>query len=393
MQLSVRNLSFAVIVGCLSAPMLFMASSALAKDRVYGVEISPSGGRYVILRDVGDQRAFAIYDSNDAAAKPMAIGIGAVDVEDFEWGGDDYLVYKVKGEKGGIDTTEGLKTLTVSRWMSISRLTGELKTLFGNERGSDYYYFISSAGKLLSTLPGENGQALFARSSITVTEKGPSRLQESDDIVEYSIQRANLKNGDTRQTVSGNKETIDWVVDSSGAVIARIDQKKMSGDIEIFAAKGGGKQLTKVGEIPGAQARAEEIMFLGAGSTPRSIQAAIKNEAGLRLTDFNLDTGSFSSAPIAPPSGEITEIPYDARTARARLFYYSAARMRAYHLDDGDRAAQASLEKALPGSAVAIVSKSIDGSRMIVHAGYVDRGDEYYFFDRGAKRLELIASN
>lgn len=379
------RLSFAVAALC-------AAASADAADRIYGVEISPGGKHYAVLRDFGEGQALAIYAVDDPAAPPKGIGLGAVKAQDLEWGGDDYVLVRFAGEKGGIDTVSGVKTLEFQRWLSISRDTGKSKTLFGNEEGADFYYFIASAGVLLASVPLENERALFARSFPQVSAQTGSRLKDGQDQLLYSLQAANLRTGDIKRVADGDKNTIDWIVNAAGVAVARIDQYEASKKVEIMAADEGGKRFKKAGEIPGDQAKSEEVSFMGAGSTPRSIQVLRTISGSRTLTEYDLDAGAFKSD--GQTVGAVNRIHYDPREARARILYVaSGLGERPIHIDPEDQKTQGALEKAVAGAAISIVSKSIDGGRMIARADYGAKGSEFYLYDRTAKRLELIAAN
>ncbi|NWG70015.1 MAG: hypothetical protein HXY23_00170 [Parvularculaceae bacterium] len=360
---------------------------------VYGVEISPDGRHYAVLQDAGDQRAFAVYSVDDVSAKPVGIGVGSIGIEDFEWGGNDRLLLKVAGEKGGVRTNKGLKTLSVARWLSISSTTGESKTLFGNERGVDYYYYLPDAGFLLSALPADNENALFARGYVAVKPSGPTRLKEGEDEFLLAVQRVDLSSGASKLIADADRNTADWVADADGAVVARIDQNAKSKEIRILAAPPGGGGLKEVGVIPGEVVEREKTVIFGlAGAdAPRELTLLVERDGVRRLALFNLDTGAISDGPQTP--GPVTRAVYDPREARARLVYYRTDRERAFHLDEADRKTQAALEKAVPGAAIAIVSKSLDGGRMIARADYADKPEEYFLYDKAAKRLELVASN
>lgn len=372
--------------------MALQSAGASAADNVYGVEISPNGQHYAVLRDAAGQRAFAIYSVDDPAAAPKGIGLGAIEIEDFEWGGDDYLLLRVAGEKGGIDTTEGLKTLNVSRWMSIGRESGKAQTLFGNERGNDYYYFISTAGALVHALPLDNEHALFARTSIEVKPGGPSRLQSGEDRQLYSLQIADLRTGKSEMFREGALETIDWVADAAGAVVARIDQNAQSKKIEILATDASGRNTKKVGEIAGDAVERENPSFYGTVKGERALQVFKVQAGGYGMYAYALDAPG-SVAPLA--AAEVFQrAVYDPRFGRSRIAYsLSAGGERAFHFDPEDQKAQASLEKALAGASVSLVSKSVDGARVIARAGYRAKPEEFYLYDKSAKRLDLVAAN
>ncbi len=374
------------------ATLAFAGFAAEAADTVYGVEISPDGKHYAVLRDAGAQKAFAIYAVDDASAKPAGVGLGQNEVEDFEWGGDDHILLRISGAVKGVDTVQGVKTLNYSRWLSISRLTGEFRTVFGNEQGSDYFYLITSAGALIATLPNDSERALFARQYAAVKPGGPSRLKQGDDELLYSLIEANLETGDSKRRSDGLENTVDWIVTADGQPVARVDQAANSKTVDILAANVSGKGFKKVATIASETVVAEDIQFMGVGATSRAIQVLRTVGGERRLYDYDLDTATYAAP--APAPGPITRAFYDARAAKARVFEISTASgVRPFHIEADDQKAQASLEKALGGAAVSIVSKSADGTRMIARADYAGKGAEFYLFDRPAKRLDLVASN
>ncbi len=374
------------------AALVIGATAADAADKIYGVEISPGGKHYAVLRDFGKEQALAIYAVDDPAAAPKGIGLGAVKAQDLEWGGDDYVLVRFAGEKGGIDTVSGLKTLEFQRWLSIDRDTGKSKTLFGNEEGADFFYFIASAGVLLASIPLDNERALFARSYPQVSAQTGSRLKDGQDELLYSLQAANLRTGDIKRVADGDKNTVDWIVNAAGVAVARIDQYEASKKIEIMSADESGKRFKKSGEIPGDQVKTEDISFMGAGSASRSIQV-LRTVGGSRtLTEYDLDAGAFKSE--GEPFGAVNRVYYDPREARARILYVSSgAGERPVHVDAEDQKTQAALEKAVAGAAISIVSKSVDGGRMIARADFAGKASEFYLYDKSAKRLELVAAN
>ena len=372
------------------AALIVAATGAAAADKVYGVEISPGGKHYAVLRDVGAQKALAIYSVDDASAKPAGVGLGQNEVMDFEWGGDDHILLRISGDVAGVDTVDGVKTLNYERWLSISRLTGEFRTVFGNEQGSDYFYLITSAGSLVATLPQDSDRALFARSYAAVKPGGPSRLKQGIDELLFSLIEANLKTGDTKRRADGLFNTADWIVSADGTPVARIDQAPNSKTLKIMGADG--KGFKQAGTLESDVVESENVKFLGVGSSPRKIQILRTVDGERRLYEYDLDAAAYSAA--APAYGTITEVTYDPRSAKTRVVYVSVdGGVSPYHLDTDDQKTQASLEKAISGAAISLVSKSADGSRMIARADYRAKGSEFYFFDKTAKRLELVAAN
>ena len=156
---------FAAVIAALFGALMFTGASA--QSGIYGVDLSPDGRTYAVLKQYGDQRVVAFYSTDNPSAQPTAVGLGDIKTGSFAWGGDNYALVQAFGEQGGIDLTTGLATLKVSRWLSIERDSGKVETLFdSNELGNDYYYIDTSAGALISTLPNDPNRALFARGDL-----------------------------------------------------------------------------------------------------------------------------------------------------------------------------------------------------------------------------------
>jgi len=159
-QLNSTRLAHAVgvFMMALASPASFTTASAAdlatpPDGTIFGVDISPDGRAYAILKQYGDQRAVAFYDADDASKPPTGVGLGDIETGSFAWGGDGHVLIEAFGEQGGIDTTKGLKTIRVGRWLSVDADDGAVVTLFGeNQIGDDYLYIVEEAGMLVSTL-------------------------------------------------------------------------------------------------------------------------------------------------------------------------------------------------------------------------------------------------
>jgi dipeptidyl aminopeptidase/acylaminoacyl peptidase len=173
-------------------------------------------------------------------------------------------------------------------------------------------------------------------------------------------------------------------------VVARIDQKAQSKRIEILATDPSGRNAKVVGEISSDDFEGQQMSFFGAVKDARAIQVLKAKDGALGMYPFAMDGQGFG-APADAPS-PLLRAEYDPRFGRARVAYYSTgAGERAYHFDPEDQKTQTSLEKALAGASVSILSRSIDGGRIIATARYADKPDEYYLYDKPGKRLELVA--
>lgn len=366
------------------------AQEGQSPDAIYEVDLSADGKHYAILRQYEGQRIIAIYNADDASKPPLAVGLGDLPTRGFAWGGDEHVLVQVSGEREGLRTNDGLQTMRFSRWMIVDRETGELHTVFGNEIGGDYSYFIGSAGDLISTLPEKPGHALFARASVSVQVERPSRLQQGSDEINYSLQELNLSRKRARQTEKGNEDTIDWVVNKNGDAIARIDSPNED-RIVVFARPSGEGGFKQVAEFNFAESPYSDLRFYGAALKNGAIQALVTEDSGAqKLVEFDLQTGAFNGLIYEASSGRIDSVLYDPRRASA---YAAISSDGVRHFYPEDEAVIAKLENAVPGSTMLVLSKSADGERMLVQAFQQGGKTDYYFFDAPSLRLELIATN
>lgn len=380
----------AVIAASLVA--MFVVSGAGAQKAVYGVDLSPDGSTYAVLKPYGEQSVVAFYSVDNPEAQPVAVGLGDIETGAFAWGGNNHVLLQAFGEKGGIDLTTGLATLRISRWMSIAKDTGETETLFTRNEIGDYYYINRSAGTLISSWPSQPDRALFLRGSIKTKTAAVSRLSDGDDTFVLSLLSANLRNGRIRKIESGNEKTIDWVVDRDGKAIARIDTLASDRKLAIFVRPSGKSSFNRTADIDLDALALKDIDFVGLSEDETRLQAfAVDNAGANRLVAFDINNGAFGGAILEPGSGQISAIEYDFQRNRATAVYTTGETLGVHHLSEVDRLTQESLAKVLPGATPAIVSRSSDGGRMIVKAFYADRPTEYYFYDKPGRRLELIA--
>lgn len=356
---------------------------------IYDVDLSSDGKSYAILREFQGQTIIAMYDADDATKPPLAVGLGDLPTWDFAWGGDSHVLVQVSAERDGLRTTDGLQSIQFSRWMVIDKENGELHTVFGNEIGQDYSYFIGASGDLISTLPDKPGHALFARTSVAISLNRPSRLDQGSDELTYSLQELNLKRTRARETEGGSEKTVDWVVNASGDAVARIDSPH-EGRLTVFARPSGKGGFNKIADIKYDESPYSKVQFYGVTSSGDAIQVRVTEDSGAqKMMALNLVSGEFANVLYAPSSGYIQDVVYNHRGAAAAAVLSSNG---VHHLNPADEDVADRLENAVPGSTMLILSKSVTGDRLVAKAFMPDGKAQYYFYDAPGGRLELIAA-
>ncbi len=353
------------------------------------VVISPNGKKVAFLKSIDGNRLLAISDLIRQDEKPVVIGLGSGKARDVVWADDGYVMLLVSLTRS-VETVDGLETLEFYRWMAVNATTGKVETLFGNQAG----YYIAEAGALLATLPDEPGKVLMARTFIRSSGRNTASSRITSAVSDksfYTLFKVNLKNGSTRRIEQGSEHTVDWVVDRDGNVIARIDYDPTAKERRVYSNKDGKLAVTsRFEEQPGEGAVAS---FIAGTDDPEVVLTARYGSYDKRgLTPFNLATSTFGEPLFRHNTYDLNSVIFDRHQGRVTGVRYTDNIIRAWHIDEADRKLQKSLEKALPGAAPMIVSKSTDGSRMIIKAAYTTQSSEYYVFDKTAKELSFAAA-
>ena len=368
------------------------ATAAQDDSEIFDVELSPDGSAYGVLRMYDGQRIVAIYEVDAPAKQPMAVGLGAIEANTIDWGSDENILVQAFGERGGIDTVSGVKKLKFSRWLSISRETGKSTVLFDNQFGRDYYYYILSAGKLLSTLPNEKERALFSRASVKSDIQRPSRLQDGQDTFVLSAISVNLKNSRQKRAERGRAETINWLTDQSGMIVGRIDSNNPEKNLIVYERLNGKGNFRKSAEIDLENGPYNKVEFIGASENKGVLQTLVTDKNGAtKLIAYDIVAGAFGDIIFQSPSGIIDAIDHDPALATVNAVAYQDNGLRIHHIDASDNNLAEKLEQAIPGATILIQSHSRDDNRYLIKALYGDRATEYYLYDKSAKSLELIA--
>lgn len=387
----------AVIAASLAAMFVVSGAGAQKADpAIYGAlpdvteaQISPDGQTVALLQNIGAASAVLFYDLNNKSAQPIGVGVGKANARGIEWASNDHLLLLVS-QSSQQATSGGIKSIEFFRWVSVSKSDAKASVIFGNEAG----VFISSPGTLISVLPDDPKKVLFARISRYGQAMGgnPKGRINRDVEFAYSLFTARLDNGKTKLLKAGEEFTRDWIVSETGEPVARIDYQHRQELRKIYTIPEGGsrfKLLTSIEEDRGA---GTSISFYGMSDKPNTVLATTYAGRDKRsLVEFDLTTGQIGETLFSNSTYDISSIIYDPRKATVTGVKYVDNLPRTYHLNEADRSLQASLAKALPSAAPIIVSKSVDGARMIVEAIYTDHPKQFFLYDKTARSLNMLS--
>jgi len=347
--------------------------------------ISPDGKTIAVLQNAGDATGLMFYDLDNPDAAPKGVGLGETDARDIVWANDD-RVFLLASQSSQVSTLSGIDTIEFFRWLTVSKSKEKAKILLGNEPG----FFVANAGDLLSVMPNDPKKAVFARHSSSgkrTTSGGPSRLK--DNTVQpfvYSLFLVDAENGSQKRLETGDEYTIDWIVNADGEAVMRIDIDPATGGKKVYYRKDPKARFELMDQNIWnfdfySQADKPDTFFAG---------AAANNKAA--VFEVNLANGDRSIV-YSNPTYDVADMIYDPRKAKVTGARYVGDLSRSYHFDETQRTTQDSLRNAIPGSEPMIISKSADGTRMVVKVLYTDHPPQFYLYDKTAGTLNMIAAS
>jgi dipeptidyl aminopeptidase/acylaminoacyl peptidase len=391
--------------------LLLWVSSAVAQEvtpeifgalpRISDAAISPDGRTLAMLQNIGDDTGVVFHDLDNLAASPRGTRLENAMGRQLTWVNDDTLLLMVS-QTGRRETASRVQTLQAWRWLAISRLTLESKVIFGNEPG----WYILSPGIMLASIPEDPNRVVFSRwtnrvgprPAGTVAGGLGTRLKSKERSGGLSLFSVQLDKGTAGIATGGNPDTSDWIVDRAGNPVARVDVVDLGtrpgGQVErrIYTRTGGSKDLALVQTITEPGRDYVTVDLKGVSATTGAMLATTFIEGKRALVEFDMESGGPGRVVYHDPEHDIDGVIYDARTASVRGVRLTQDFPRAIYFDPAEQQLQQSLAAALPGGGVSIWSRSADGNRTVVKAGYVDRPSKWYLFDARTRELAIIGS-
>ncbi|MBI1393274.1 MAG: hypothetical protein GC152_11095 [Alphaproteobacteria bacterium] len=358
------------------------------------IVISPDGQRYAEIRTVQNQPALVFYSVEDASVAPRAYLIGDIDVSAVLWADDETLILRGEGQEIQQETVAGLQTVQLERWLTFSRKSEKFDVIdVAPQGGRQYTYFFEGSGKLMATTPNSVGDAIFAAPEIKIIRVEASRFTGGSDEVVYSAFKADLERTRKTRLERGSGDTIDWVANANGDIVARIDFDQPRAVDKVFVKRDGQGRFDLKLELPRAADGRRRDRIVGVDPATGALQAWIgKSDGGFDLVGVDQNSGAVSGSLVT--DADLVPIGWSfdpAKAAVTAVIHRAGGMIAHYYLDEDLRALQGSLERALGGAPVIITSTSKDGVRAIARVLRSEGGDEFYLYDAASKRLELVS--
>lgn len=379
------------------AAVLSVASAQSVAPEVYGalpavdeLAISPDGKALAMLQRTSGATGVVIYNLDDLKAAPKGAGLGDAKARNLLWG-DDGHVLLLASRTYELKTNKGLKTQEMWRWLSISADTLKPKMLFGNDPGT----YIPDPGALHALPASAPGKGYFTRwtsaAGTSFNSSGPSRLGGNSGWG-YSVFEVDLDKASEKQIARGEENTEDWVIGANGEPVARIDYDYAKQMREIRIRNG--KDFPLTSQTAEKHGEGTTISFYGVTGQPNEAFATTYGEGGRRaLIAYDLAGGKAARTIFTDNRYDIDRIYVDYRKGRPFGVGYTDDMAQVFPIEEADQKLLASLKKALPRATPIIESRSEDGMRLIVKAMYADHPEQYFFYDRAAKKMDMIAAS
>lgn len=382
-----------------AAVSAFMATAAAqqanpahygALPNVSDVKISPNGAFAALLETTDDLSAVMFYNLEQPQAAPVSVDIGDANPRSIVWANDDVVLLLIS-ESRTVRTGQRPEAIEFFRWVAVSQSRRETVTIFDNEPG----FYLSEAGVFYTVRNDDPNKGIFGR--YTITERsGRVNLRRG---FAYSLFEIDLTTGAQTLLNLGNSDTVNWITDSNGDPILRIDYDQNAEKKRVYKKNLAGDMLELLAEFDQPRGEPAPIMFFGlsASNAPQedthAIISAIGDHNRREIRKFNLETGAIGEVVFSHPVYDVDGAVYDPQTASVTGASYIAHMTEVYYLDQDDRALKSALAETLPGAAPLITSRSRNRMRLIVEANYTDRHRQFFLYDVNSNRLTSLAES
>ncbi|MEO1040253.1 MAG: S9 family peptidase [Pseudomonadota bacterium] len=356
---------------------------------IQSVSISPSGDRLAMIAGEDRTEMHVIVLSLEGG-DPFALAAFAGDIDDrllfsVDWASDNHLVL-VYRERRLLDGSE----------------RGDVgRQVIYDLRSNEYSEFERAGSQIVHLLPDEPNTVLLSTPVVEVRTSANSftAARGRGDVVNtpVNLYRYDLNRGDYSLVANGSVDTVNWVVDESGAPLLRQDRIDDTRTWRVFAREG--RSWTQIYEERFSRERFGRDGFR-AISSMSGLVAEDVNGRGVwfaQLADrdklqgwlFDPETGEISNA-AAPDGFDISSFVVDWRTDKVIGVRWLAERRQVEWFDSRFAALQRQLNGLFEGSDVVISDWDLSGNRILVRVIGGATSEDFYLLDRDSGQLNFL---
>jgi dipeptidyl aminopeptidase/acylaminoacyl peptidase len=393
-MVDIRRMAIAAaLVGCFAQLAVQAASASALPAEAFGQLpavsqpiLTPDGKHFAALQSMNGKPVILIYQTDaPPSTKPIAIPTSDWIAEQLVWANNDRLILVIKKNyrPTGFDKIE-----TWHRALAIGADGTNPVVLMADQRG--FRYNGSSANIVGRDRNDPNYIYTVLYVPHMTVQPGSSHFNTSEDFNTFRLDllKVDVNTGKTETVMIGEKDTIGWVVDDLGNVVARLDQTKRSLQDHLFLNRGG--KFVEVAQFDASGDKWLDIEGLTEDGTGLVVTRA--DERAARVLDrIDLATGAVTTL-FSVPGYDVGGAIHNRWTGRVIGAYYTDDRLEVHYFDPGRQALQDGLEKAFPETSVLQVSSNANDDRLIFMINGPRSPTSYYYYNRTTRQATQIAS-
>jgi dipeptidyl aminopeptidase/acylaminoacyl peptidase len=302
-------------------------------------QISPDGKHLAIIKPIDGREKVVFSDLTNPDAKPYIVGMEGGLAGEVFWKTNDRAICVFHATLG-YKFQKGFTPYSRALGVTLSNQTAAL--LMNN---APWFRRNFNGADIVDFAPGDPDHVYM------------DEVDGWDREVTLDLYKVDLSTGEAEQVFRGTRDTIRYVMDGNGHIIARIDRGSdlidhvFAGATEIFnySVKGGSPL---------------EIDGLTSGGDPEFVTERASSHG---------TWGAYAWSPAASgatlfedPTYDLDHVIFDRQHAQVIGASYIEDYQRAKYFDAGMQQMQAALESAYPGQSVSILSKNDDNSAYVV---------------------------
>ncbi|MEP2101475.1 MAG: S9 family peptidase [Parasphingorhabdus sp.] len=322
-------------------------------------KLSPSGDRYAALIATGGKQIFMISPILASGPKRVVLNIGDIDMTDWRWVNDDWLIARVADVKN-VQGDDWLVTRTVA-----IKADGSSTELLVNRKAAQ------NASDVLWVAKDGSPEILLAYQT-SIYSNYPGFWAQVDHI--------NLETGKKKTVVKPKNGVQNWYADQMGNVRLGIGRSDKNLTSKLYYRERNGR-LFKI--VDRAKRKKGEGLTVPTLFLPDPTKALVfdDKDGTDALYHYDLESLTIGDKIHAVDGYDIDHIHTNADGNALIGYGYTDTRYKVEWLDPTLKELQQALDKSVPGQSATIISRNRAHTRFIVFVGSASRPGRYYIFD------------
>lgn len=361
------------------------SAAAFAERPAVGLgELSPSGRYLAFVVRRGDNAALQIRDLETGQTTPIvgsgaSEGFGGTYIEWVYWKSDDRLIVSLASLRlGRIGNREDGDVFSASYDRSVLSIARD---------GINHIALTAPRAT-----PGDPGELL----DMQRTDPDHVLMTFGDRGGGFDVARVNVLTGESERIVDGDRHVLDYMVDRTGAVVARMAARGANYNIFVMEALGADGRWTEVFRMRKDEIRAiPDYEFYGPTDKPNTFYVGVGSDIGGEAT-AGVHIYDFATRTLGPTLWrsdryDVAGVVIDQGTREFLGGCYVDDVFRCDFTDPARDGVMRGIRRFLgPQYSVTVMSQAREGGRWLIYASAPNDPGQYYLYDTAANRLTLF---